>query len=134
MNRNGNTRATLETFSWSAVGEVTGRYADLSDRRLAITLSVEDDAVESGLDPFERTTCRIHRRWLHHCISSPVHVVQITGHRWCTDCEAPASVAVDELMGDVRLICTRRGNTPAGRASRQIVRVCMASLAAAQDC
>jgi hypothetical protein len=114
---------------------VTGaaNYADVRDRSLAAKLLAEDQAEEAGLDPLERITCRTHRRWLHRCISSPVHVIIVTGHRWCRTCSAPASVAVDELTGDVRVSCTRCGLPPAGRATRQIIRACMASVAAALD-
>ena len=68
-------------------------YADLRDRRLAARLAAEDVAEEAGLDPFERISCRLHQRWLHQCVSSPVHVVAFTGHRWCRTCAAPAAVA-----------------------------------------
>jgi hypothetical protein len=47
------------------------RYADLTDERLAAALAGEDDAEEDGLNPLERTTCHVHRRWLHECASSP---------------------------------------------------------------
>jgi hypothetical protein len=108
-------------------------YADLRDRVVAARLLDEDRAEEAGLDPFERITCRIHRRWLYQCISSPVHIIAVTGHRWCRGCAAPASVAVDELTGSVRVVCTRCGRCPAGRATQQIVRTCTASVAAAYD-
>jgi len=74
-----------------------------------------------------------HRRWLHQCIHSSIHVVPVSGYRWCRSCETPVAVAVDELDGDIRVICARCGRTPPGRPSRQIVRTCAASLAAAQD-
>ena len=109
------------------------RYAGVRDRRLAATLHSEDLAEDTGLDPFERISCRIHRRWLHQCVHSSVHVVQVSGYRWCRSCEAPAAVAADELTGDIRVTCMQCGKTPPGRASRQIVRTCTASLAAAQD-
>ncbi len=108
-------------------------YAALRDRRLAARLAAEDVAEEAGLDPFERVSCRLHQRWLHQCVSSPAHIVAFTGHRWCRTCEAPASVAVDEWLGDVRVVCTRCGAAPRGRATRQLIRACVASLAAAQD-
>jgi hypothetical protein len=108
-------------------------YPDLVDRRLAARLQSEDLAEDGGLDPFERATCRVHRRWLHQCIHSAVHVVMVSGYRWCRSCQEPAAVAVDELTGDVRVTCPRCLRTPSGRASRQIVRTCTASLAAAQD-
>lgn len=111
------------------VDHVDPRYADLADRRLAVTLSKEDfDA-----DPMERITCRTHRRWLHHCISSPLHVIVVSGHRWCRACSRPLTVSVDELAGDVSFSCPECGDAPASRATRQLVRACRASLAAAQD-
>jgi hypothetical protein len=109
------------------------RYSDMTDRRLATKLLAEDAAEDAGLDPFERISCRIHRRWLHQCVHSPVHVVMVSGYRWCRSCEAQATVAVDELTGDIRVTCPQCGQTPSGRASQQIVRTCTASLAAAQD-
>jgi hypothetical protein len=133
MNESGVITRTIEAGPREATEQHTSRYADLRDRRLAATLGAEDIAEDGGLDPFERISCRIHRRWLHQCIHSQVHVVQVSGHRWCRSCDTQAAVAVDELTGDVRVRCTRCGRTPAGRASRQIVRTCTASLAAAQD-
>ena len=116
------------------VEDIDPRYTDLRDRRLAAALSTEDlIEAEDGLDPLERTTCWTHRRWLHQCISSPLHVIQVTGHRWCRDCSCAVSVAVDELIGDVRLTCPRCGRTPDTRASRQIMRACRASFAAATE-
>lgn len=109
------------------------RYSDVAGHRLAATLHDEDIAEEAGLDPFERTSCRIHRRWLHQCVHSPVHVVMISGYRWCRTCQTQATVSVDELTGDIRVTCPQCRQTPPGPASRQIVRTCTASLAAAQD-
>ncbi|MGH3759230.1 hypothetical protein [Actinophytocola sp.] len=108
------------------------RYADIADHRLAVALSTEDAAEETGLDPLERTTCHTHRRWLHHCVSSPLHVIVVTGHRWCRRCSCAVQVAVDELTGDVRLTCPRCHEMPPGAANRQVVRSCRASLAAAR--
>ncbi|WP_291413725.1 hypothetical protein [Actinophytocola sp.] len=116
---------------------VHDRYADLADIRLAIALSAEDDAEDTeddtGLDPFERTTCYTHRRWLHHCVSSPLHVIVVTGYRWCRRCEREVWVAVDELTGDVSLSCAKCGEMPPGPANRRLVRACRASLAAAAE-
>lgn len=112
---------------------VADRYADLTDQRLAARLSTEDLAEEDGLNPLERTTCYTHRRWLHHCISSPLHVIVVTGHRWCRRCQCAVHVAIDELAGDVALTCPKCGEMPAGAANRQVVRSCRASLAAAYD-
>jgi hypothetical protein len=117
----------------TTVPSVAARYADLADRRLAAALSTEDAAEEGGLDPLERTTCYQHRRWLHDCVSSPLHVIVVTGHRWCRRCECAVDVAVDQLTGDVTLTCPRCHEMPPGAANRQLVRCCRASLAAARD-
>ncbi|MFE0023622.1 hypothetical protein [Amycolatopsis sp. NPDC059021] len=126
--RNRHDRLTLRP-----AGYVEPRYADLRDKRLAATLSAEDHAEANGMDPFERITCRVHRGWLHHCVSSPLHVVVVTGHRWCRACSRALTVAVDELAGDVALSCPRCGPAPLTRPTQQIVRACRASLAAAHD-
>lgn len=107
------------------------RYADLADHRLAAALSREDTAEDDGLNPFERTTCYTHRRWLHQCVSSSLHVVRVSGHRWGRRCEHPVTVAVDELAGDLSLHCPRCGTAPSGAANRQLLRACRASMAAA---
>lgn len=136
-----NTRRSTQTIT--AVPALAGhephtephaeRYADLADRRLAAALATEDAAEETGLDPLERTTCHFHRRWLHHCVSSPLHVIVVTGHRWCRRCECAVDVAIDELTGAVALTCPRCREMPPGGGNRQLVRCCRASLAAAHD-
>lgn len=108
------------------------RYADIRDRALAAMLAEEDAAEELGLNPLERVSCRVHRRWLHHCVHSADHVIKVTGHRWCRDCSSTTSVGVDELTGDVLVRCETCRRTPDTAATRQIVRTCRASLAAAQ--
>ena len=108
------------------------RYADVSDRRLVDVLVLEDAAEErEELSALERVSCHEHRRWAHECISSPTHVIVVTGHRWCRRCNAEASVAVDEVSGSVDVVCTRCRRTPDTAATRQILRTCRASLAAA---
>ncbi|MEU4524689.1 hypothetical protein AB0F52_38970 [Amycolatopsis sp. NPDC024027] len=114
-------------------GCIDPRYADVADRHLARTLTAEDQSEEDGLDPLERVTCRTHRRWLHDCVASPLHVVIITGTRWCRACECALNVAIDQLAGDVTVRCPSCGDTPATRATRQLVRACRTSLAAAYD-
>lgn len=122
------------THTLTAVpAEIDERYADLTDRRLAAALSAEDAAEEQGMDPLERTTCWTHRRWLHHCVSSPLHVIVVTGHRWCRRCRCAVNVAIDQLTGDVALTCPKCHEMPAGAANRQLIRCCRASLAAAHD-
>lgn len=108
------------------------RYADLRDRRLAAVLAAEDAAELVDLNPLERLTCRTHRRWVHQCAHSEQHVFVVTGHRWCRDCECAADVAVDELTWEVAVTCPACGQPPAGAATRQIVRTCRASMAAAR--
>lgn len=108
------------------------RYADLRDRVLAEALAAEDAAERDDLDPLERLTCRTHRRWVHQCVHSAQHVIVVTGHRWCRDCEHPADVAVDELTWAVSVSCPKCGLAPSGQATRQIVRTCRASMAAAR--
>jgi hypothetical protein len=98
---------------------------------LAAVLRAEDAAQAAGLSPFERVTCPVHRGWAYRCISASAHVIQMTGHRWCADCQAQATVAVDELTGRVTVRCVRCGGTPAGYATTQIIRTCQASLARA---
>jgi hypothetical protein len=108
------------------------RYSDVPDRALAATLAAEDAAEHHGLSPFERITCRTHRRWVHECVASPMHVVVVSGHRWCRDCQATAMVAVDQLLGTVKVLCPRCRRAPDGVATAQIVRTCQASLAASR--
>jgi hypothetical protein len=123
----------MDTQYATATVTMSARYADLADRPLAVALSTEDAAEERGFNPFERMTCYAHRRWLHQCVSSPSHVVRVSGHRWCRRCECAVTVAVDELAGDLTLTCPRCGEMPPGPANRQVVRACRASLAAASE-
>lgn len=114
--------------------EYAARYHDLVDRKLAAKLIAEDAAEDhDGLCPHERITCHAHRRWAHECIASPLHVIAVTGHRWCRRCEREATVAVDELAGTVRVTCTRCHRVPDSPATRQIMRTCRASLATARE-
>jgi hypothetical protein len=119
-------------MSEQLVATIDSRYAALRDRRLADTLTTEDIDELDGLDPLERLTCRTHRRWVHECISSASHVFVVTGHRWCRRCECAANVAVDQLTWTVTVTCPRCGQAPECAATRQIVRTCRASLAAAR--
>ena len=123
----------MDTRYHTTTATMAARYTDLTDHALAVALSAEDAAEEHGLDPFERTTCYAHRRWLHQCVSSPLHVVRVSGHRWCRRCECAATVAIDELAGDLTLTCPRCHQMPPGPANRQVVRACRASLAAASE-
>lgn len=110
---------------------VDPRYAGLHDGGLAAALAAGDAAERDGADPLERLTCRTHRRWVHQCVHSPLHVIVVTGHRWCRQCEHPADVAVDELTWSVSVTCAECGRSPEGNATRQIVRTCRSSMAAA---
>lgn len=104
------------------------RYADLSDRVLADAMAAEDVAEERGMSAFERTTCRTHRKWLHRCIGSPVHVVVVSGYRWCRDCLVDAVVTVDELTASVTVTCIRCRRPVTGIATEQIVIACRRSI------
>jgi methylphosphotriester-DNA--protein-cysteine methyltransferase len=108
------------------------RYSDVPDRPLAAALTAEDVAERNGLSPFERTTCRTHRRWIHDCIASPMHVVMVSGYRWCRRCQTTAMVSVDHLLGTVQVLCPRCWRAPDSIATAQIVSACSASLAAAR--
>jgi hypothetical protein len=133
---NGSEAVTVSVVIEASPGPRTGgtpsaaRYDTLADRRLAAVLAAEDAAEDDGLNPLERLTCHVHRRWVHQCVSSDLHANPVTRHRWCRDCETAANVAVDELTGAVRITCPRCGRTPECPATRQIIRTCKASLAA----
>jgi hypothetical protein len=91
---------------------VSPRYADLADQRLALYLTAEDEAEDGHrLLPDLRLTCHTHRRWLHDCVSSPLHVNAWTRARWCRPCEQELEVAVDHVAGRVAVTCPgcRRG-------------------------
>lgn len=126
--------ATIRQFPRiTPAGAAQHGYVRLADRALVTTLAAEDRAeVDRGLSPHERITCRLHRRWAHHCIASPQHVIAVTGHRWCDPCATPLTVAVDELTGRVELSCPQCHQTPHTRATDQIIRTCEASLRAAR--
>ncbi|RSM85305.1 hypothetical protein DMH04_18090 [Kibdelosporangium aridum] len=109
------------------------RYSDITDQQLAMRLTTEDLEEYAGLNPFERLTCHVHRRWLHDCVSSPAHVNMISGHRWCRRCEMTANVSIDHVSGAVNVMCPHCQCSPNSLATRQIIRACKASLAAAHD-
>lgn len=100
-----------------------------TDPTLTAVLGAEDLAEELGLDPHTRVTCGLHRGWLHQCVTSPDHVIPVTGHRWCRPCASPLEVRLDGTTA--RLHCPGCGTgTPDTAANRQIVRACRTSLAA----
>lgn len=100
---------------------------------LETTLAREDGDEDGGrLDPTDRVTCRTHRRWLHDCVSSPVHTNPAIGYRWCRRCDHQALVAVDELTGEVTIHCGLCGHTPRSRANQELVDLCRRSLALAR--
>jgi hypothetical protein len=107
-------------------------YSDVANRTLAAALAAEDAGERDGMSPFERITCRTHRRWIHECVVSPMHVVVVSGHRWCRDCRVAATVSVDQLLGTVRVVCPKCGCAPDSAATAQIVRTCRASMTAAR--
>lgn len=101
---------------------------------LAAALAEEDDAeLLRELSPLDRITCTVHRRWVHECVASPLHVIVVTGHRWCRACQSPCTVAVDHLTCTVKVRCPVCWRVPVCAATDQIVRTCQASLAAARS-
>ena len=121
----------MTTTTPMRIVDPTDEYADMADRFLAAALANEDAAEERGLSPLDRQTCRIHRRWIHECIASPVHVIMITGHRWCRGCQTTAMVSVDHLSGSVKVRCPRCWRVPNNAATQQIIRTCEASFVSA---
>ena len=108
--------------------ESTPRVCTLSD-----ALAAEDHAEDTGwLDPLDRLTCRVHRRWIHECSHSDLHVIQVTGHRWCRPCRRALEIAVDELAGTVALHCPRCHRGATTRADVQLVAACESSLTASR--
>ena len=101
-----------------------GPYAALRDRRLAARLAAEDVAEEAGVDPFERVSCRLHQRWLHQCVSSPVHVVAFTGHRWCRTCAArrtsPSTSGWGTSGSPARVVAQHRAAARPGSSSARV--------------
>ncbi|TWP54326.1 hypothetical protein FKR81_01870 [Lentzea tibetensis] len=97
---------------------------------LADRLVTEDRAEDVGLlDPDDRLTCHVHGRWIHQCVSSPLHINQITRHRWCRDCSTELGVVVDELSRDVAMMCRRCGGGGSAATSR-LIAACRKSLRA----
>ena len=104
--------------------------APVTAATLVDALAAEDHAEDTGwLDPLDRLTCRVHRRWIHECAHSDLHVIEVTGHRWCRPCRSPLEVVVDETTAS--LVCPMCGTgTPDTAANRQVVRACRTSIAA----
>ncbi|MBB5895423.1 hypothetical protein [Kutzneria kofuensis] len=100
----------------------------LVESPLARRLRAEDQDEDAGrLSPDDRLTCHVHGRWIHQCVSSPVHVHPVTRHRWCRRCERPLTVAIDELAGTVRMTCPGCGAGGSGATTR-LLAACRASL------
>jgi hypothetical protein len=117
-----------------AVPNPQDRPAAVREPLLASTLAGEDHREDAGaLDPTGRVTCRTHRRWLHECVSSPVHTNPAIGYRWCRRCDHQALVAVDELSGEVAIRCGLCGHFPRSRANDELVDLCRRSLALARS-
>ncbi|MFD4640041.1 hypothetical protein ACFWN2_22195 [Lentzea sp. NPDC058436] len=97
---------------------------------LIATLVEEDHAEDDGvLAPDDRLTCHVHGRWIHQCVSSPVHVNPVTRHRWCRGCDSALGVVVDELGGDVAMRCPRCGRGDSAATTR-LIAACRASIEA----
>ncbi|MCE7002165.1 hypothetical protein LWC34_04885 [Kibdelosporangium philippinense] len=110
-------------MSVTSISEAAEQFGAVLDR--------ENRDEELGqLSPHERLSCPVHRRWVHQCVSSPLHVIPVTGHRWCRRCECAHLIAIDEIDGTVSMWCPCCGEVPTTLASRQITRACLQSLAA----
>lgn len=110
------------------------RDSDCLRSALATVLAREDpDEEHAGLSPHDRLTCPLHRRWVHQCVSSPVHAIRVTGHRWCRACDTAVAIAVDELAESVNLTCPNCRQFPASAVNRQVLRSCRASIIGAQQ-
>jgi hypothetical protein len=111
--------------------EPRGQVRSSTDHDLAHWLSAEDQAEDAGrLDPDDRLSCHVHGRWIHQCVSSPVHVNPVTRHRWCRDCAAELTVAVDELARTVTMRCPQC-NLGSSAATARLLTACRASLSQA---
>ncbi len=107
------------------------RYREVADRRMAAILAAEDVAEEHGLSTHVRSTCYVHRCWIHECISDPLHVLIVTGHRWCRRCDSEVEVMVDDTApGSVELSCDGCGVPPDSVANREVLFACRTSLTA----
>ncbi|WP_434442029.1 hypothetical protein [Lentzea sp. E54] len=94
-------------------------------------LVIEDRAEDAGfMAPDDRLTCHVHGRWIHQCVSSPVHVNQVTRHRWCRACRTPLGIVIDELTRDVLMRCQRCGEGGSAATTR-LIAACRKSLRAA---
>lgn len=91
-------------------------------------LAWEDRAEDAGrLAPDDRLTCHVHGRWIHECVASPLHVSQVTRHRWCCGCSAELTVAIDQLGRSVTMACPRCGDGHSPTTER-LITACQASL------
>ena len=98
--------------------------------KLSRRMQEEDLAEDAGLlAPDDRLTCAVHGRWIHQCVSSALHVNQVTRHRWCRACACELTVAVDELSGDVTMSCPGCGEGVSA-ASARVIAACRKSLVA----
>ena len=111
--------------------EPRGQVRSLAGHVVGQWLAAEDRAEDTGqLDPDDRLTCHVHGRWIHQCVSSPVHVNPVTRHRWCRDCAAELTVAVDELTRTVSMRCPGCGRGGSAATTR-LLAACRASLSRA---
>jgi hypothetical protein len=104
---------------------ISYRWEPLVDRLDA------EDAAEAAelLEPDSRLTCHVHRKWIHQCVSSPLHAHPVTRHRWCRTCDTALTVAVDEFARTVSIRCPRCGDG-GSPATTRLLAACRASLLA----
>jgi len=105
-----------------------GRRRELTDTRLAEWLAFEDTAEELGqLSPDDRLTCHVHRRWIHSCVASPIHINPVTRHRWCRVCAQPLTVTLDEATTTMTMYCMSCGDGVSAATAR-VLAACRASM------
>jgi hypothetical protein len=113
--------------------ESRGQVRSLTGHVFAHWLAAEDRAEDAGrLDPDDRLTCHVHGRWIHQCVSSPVHDNPVTRHRWCRACAAELTDAVDELARTVTMRCPRCSQGSSAATTR-LLAACRASLSHASS-
>lgn len=121
-----------------AVRRAPARHHSSGVRRTCATMLSDhlarEDAAEDArtLSPDDRTTCPLHRRWIHQCVASPTHVNAVTRHRWCRQCAVPLTVTVDEIARTVTMVCPSCGDG-GSPATTRLVSACCASLGEASN-
>jgi hypothetical protein len=119
-------------MSMTAIDNEVGdrrRNRTSNDWHLTRVLARENIVEELGaISLQDRLTCRLHKSWVHQCITLPGHVFPMAGDRWCRRCDNAAPVAIDESHGTAAVRCSGCGKPPNGLFGRQIARACQGSI------